>query len=160
MEHGAGGEEAGTPLPRKTVLLDPADETEDAGYSDHGPGELPKGDTPEDLTEAARRLGINFREGDPTAAGVDPELARAAKDLGISFREEAGAAGPDLDHDETALEAQNLGISFREGGSGSNKPEKPLVVKYLPMLVGIIIIFFLLLLGATFAGPFISWLKS
>jgi hypothetical protein len=85
-------------------------------------------------------------------------MARAAKELGISFREGAGVAEPDLD--ETALEAQKLGISFREGGSISNKPAKPLIVKYLPMIIGIGIISMLLLLGASFAGPAIGWLKS
>ena len=118
------------------------------------------GESPEDLTEAAKKLGINFREGDATDTGVDPEIAQAAKELGISFREGAGAADLDLDQDKIALEAQKLGISFREGGSRSDKPEKPLAVKYLPMLLGVIIIFFLLLLGATFAGPLIAWLKE
>ena len=154
MEYEAGGDEADAPRPHKRTLLDPADEAGDAGYS----GEIPNGETPEDLAEAARKLGISFREGDPTGAGMDPEMAQAVKDLGISFREGAGAAEPGLD--DTALEAQKLGISFREGGSISSKPEKPLIVKYLPMALGIIIIFFLLLLGATFAGPFIGWLKS
>jgi hypothetical protein len=154
MEYEAGGDEADAPRPHKRTLLDPADEAGDAGYS----GEIPNGETPEDLAEAARKLGISFREGDSTGAGMDPEMAQAVKDLGISFREGAGAAEPGLD--DTALEVQKLGISFREGGSISSKPEKPLIVKYLPMALGIIIIFFLLLLGATFAGPFIGWLKS
>jgi hypothetical protein len=150
--------EADAPRPRKRTLLDPADEAEDGGYPDGDSGEIPQGESADDLAEAAKKLGINFREGDSADAGVDPEMARAAKELGISFREGAGVAEPDLD--ETALEAQKLGISFREGGSISNKPAKPLIVKYLPMIIGIGIISMLLLLGASFAGPAIGWLKS
>jgi hypothetical protein len=157
-ENEAGGDETDAPRPRKRTLLDPADEAGDAGYPGGDPGGIPMGDTPEDLAEAARKLGISFREKDPVDIGVDPETVQAAKKLGISFREGAGAAEPDLD--ETALEAQKLGISFREGGSGMRKPDKPLIVKYLPMILGVICIFFLLLLGATFAGPAIAWLKS
>lgn len=158
MDYEAVGDEADAPRPQKRTLLDPADEAGDTGDPGGDPGEIHLGDAPENLSEAARKLGISFREGDPTAAGVDPELAQAAKELGISFRE--GGSAAELDMDETALEAQKLGISFREGGSISSKTEKPLIVKYLPMIIGIVIIFFMLLLGATFAGPVISWLKS
>lgn len=83
-------------------------------------------------------------------------MAKTAKELGISFRE--GSDADESEDDEIAIEAQKLGISFREGDSMSDKPPKPLVAKYLPLFLGIIIIFFLLLLGATFAGEFIGWL--
>jgi hypothetical protein len=136
------------PHPRKKLLLDPA------GDDSRGPS-FEEG--PEDLSEAARSLGIDFRGSDPAEAGVDPELAKAAKELGISFRDEGDA--PETPEDDVAKEAQKLGISFREADV-SGKPPKPLIVKYLPMILGIAIIFFLLLLGATFSGTFIGWLKN
>lgn len=137
---------------RKRLLLDPLAEDES--------GNLRAGDGPEDLAEAAKRLGIDFRNADPMEAGVDPELSHAAKELGISFRDEGDSvAAAETPEDETALEARKLGISFRDGEI-SGKPQKPLIVKYVPMILGLIAIFFLLLLGATFAGPFIGWLKS
>lgn len=130
------------PRPSKRVLLDPEDKA---------------GDNPEDMAAAAKMLGINFRESDPTAAGTDPEMARTAKELGISFREDGGA---DLADEETQLAAQKLGISFREGDSSSSKQPKPLTVKYLPILLGIVIIMFLLLIGRTFVGDIVSGLWS
>jgi hypothetical protein len=159
-DEGEGGEdgEAAAPRPQKQVLLDRSDEADEDGMPGGDPGGIPLGDTPEDMTAAARKLGINFREGDPSDAGVDPEMARAAKELGISFREGSDADVP-LD-DEAAIEAQKLGISFRDGDTTSDKPRKPLLVKYLPILLAVITLFFLLLLGATFAGPVIAWLRS
>lgn len=144
------------PRPRKKVLLDPSAKEPDSGR----PEELPAGgDTEdEDMAAVAVKLGINFRGADPTEIGVDPETVRAARELGISFRE--GNDGPEPDLDETALAAQKLGISFREGGLASEKPRKPLVVKYMPMIVVIIITFVLVLLGVTFAGDIIGWLTD
>ena len=108
-------------------------------------------------TLAAKRLGINFRGADAAEVGIDPELSKAAKELGISFRDEG--VGPDPNDDEAALEAQKLGISFRDETATGNPP-KPLIAKYLPMFLGLIVIFFLLLIAATFAGDIIGWLKS
>ncbi len=144
--------------PRKRALLEPSAEAGEAGLPGGGPVGIPIGDTPEEMAAAAKMLGIDFRGVDPANVGTDQETAKAAKELGISFREESSA--DELALDETALEAQKLGISFRDGDSTSGSSEKPLVVKYLPMFLGIIAIFFLLLIGATFAGPFIGWLKG
>jgi len=140
--------------PRKKILLDPSVKELDAGH----PEELPIGGDTEDLAAAARKLGISFREGDPTEIGLDPETVRAAKELGISFRE--GDDGPEPQFDETALAAQKLGISFRDGDLTSAKPPKPLIAKYMPLILVIIAIFFLMLLGATFAGDAIGWLRN
>jgi hypothetical protein len=134
--------------PRKPLLLDPSDEEPQPSDAE---GE------PEDLTEAAKKLGINFRGTDNDDIGVDPETAKAAKELGISFRDEDG--GPATPDDDAALEAQKLGISFREE-SVTGKPAKPAIVKYLPMILGLIVIFFVLLIGATFSGTIIEWLKN
>jgi len=139
--------------PQKRVLLDPA--IEDVPHRTLE--EAVEVDEEEDLTEAARKLGINFRAADPDEAEIDPDMAKTAQELGISFRE---GASVDLDSDETALAAQKLGISFREDDSATGKPAKPLLVKYLPMIFGIFIIFILLLIGATYAGSFIGWLKN
>ena len=140
--------------PGKKILLDPSAKELDAGH----PEEMPIGDETEDMSAVARKLGISFREGDPAEIGVDPEMVRAAKELGISFREGDDAQEPEFD--ETALAAKKLGISFRDGDLTSSKPPKPLIVKYLPLILVIIAIFFLMLLGATFAGDAISWLRN
>ena len=146
------------PRPYKQVLLDPSAEAQGNGPGAGDPGETPLGETPESQAQAVKRLGIDFRGSDPMDAGMDPEMARTAKQLGISFRENGGAAEAELD--EIALEAQRLGISFREGDSGSAAARKPLIVKYMPLLLGVVVIFFLLLLGANFAGPLTAWIKS
>ena len=138
------------PRPHKKVLLDPSGEAGEDGSGAEISGDMPVGDTPAELAEAARKLGIDFRGSSAADAGVDPEMARTAKELGISFRDDADPTKADLD--ETALEAQKLGISFRDGESGSGAPGKPLIVKYMPLILGIIIIFILLLVGAPFAG--------
>jgi hypothetical protein len=138
----------GQSRPRKSLLLDPAEEQPHASGAE---------DRPEDLAEAAKKLGIDFRGADTGEADTDPEISKAAKELGISFRDEDGA--PVAPDDEVALEAQKLGISFREE-SVTGKPAKPLAVKYLPMILGVIVIFFLLLIGATFSGTIIESLKN
>lgn len=143
--------EDGPARPRKPLLLDPEEEEEEEPLQ---PGV--EGD-PENMAEAAKKLGINFRGVDAEDAGIDPEMSKAAKELGISFRENGG--GPDTPDDETALEAQKLGISFREE-SLTGKPPKPLIAKYMPMFLGLIAIFFLLLIAATFSGTIIEWLKN
>lgn len=148
-------DEDAAPRPQKQVLLDRSGEADEDGLPGGDAGELPLGDTPEELAAAAKKLGIDFRNGDQSDVGVDPEMARAAKELGISFREDTDIIPP-LD-EEAAIEAQKLGISFRDGDTVSNKPKKPKLVKYLPFVLAVIVLSILLLLGVTFAGDAISW---
>jgi len=155
---GFNEDEAGISDSENQALLSPSNDEVDDDSLPVALEDLPKGDTPAELAAAAKLLGISFRDHDPAEVGVDPDMAKTAKELGISFREGGEAAEDNMD--EIALEAQRLGISFRDAGPGTGKPQKPLVVKYLPLLLGVIAIFFLLLLGATFAGDIIAWLWS
>jgi hypothetical protein len=148
-------DEDAAPRPQKRMLLDRSGEADEGGLPGGDAGELPLGDTPEELAAAAKKLGVDFRNGDQSDAGVDPEMAKAAKELGISFREGTDTIPP-LD-DEAAIEAQKLGISFRGGDTVSNKSKKPKLVKYLPFGLAVIVLTILLLLGVTFAGDAISW---
>ena len=145
---------------RKPALLDPAAEVADDESPIGGPGNIPLGDSPEEMARAAKLLGINFDGGDSTETDMDLEMIQAAKDLGISFREGADRGDSIQESDELALEAQRLGISFREGGAVSNSIEKPTIVRYMPIILGVIIIFFLLLIGATFADVIIAWFMN
>lgn len=146
------GDEGDAHHPRKKLLLDPE---EDKRRQMEPPS--PFETLPEDPKEIVEKLGINFRAGDLLEVGVDPEMTLAAKELGISFRDEEAPKEEDLD--ETALAAQRLGISFRDEDY-SDKPKKHIIAKYMPLLLIIIAMFFLLLIGATFAGDFMAWLKT
>jgi hypothetical protein len=157
-DDGRDGMEIGedtAPRPQKQALLDRSGDVDEGGLPGSDAVEMPLGDTPEELAAAARKLGIDFRNGDQSDAGVDPEMAKVAKELGISFREGTDSIPP-LD-DEAAIEAQKLGISFRDGDTVSSKSKKPKLVKYLPFVLAVIVLSILLLLGVTFAGDAISW---
>jgi len=154
-QDGVEEDEDAAPRPQKQALLDRSGDVDEGGLPSGDADEMPLGDTPEELAAAARKLGVDFRNGDQSDAGVDPEMAKVAKELGISFREGTDTIPP-LD-DEAAIEAQKLGISFRDGDTVSNKSKKPKLVKYLPFVLAVIVLSILLLLGVTFAGDAISW---
>jgi hypothetical protein len=154
IAHGEADEDT-APRPQKRVLLDPTAKPERGGVSGDDPGEIPLGETPEEMAEAARKLGVDFRGG-VSDERMDPEMASVAKQLGISFRNDSGA--DELMDDDLSNAAQKLGISFRDGDSTSGKKQKPPIVKYLPMILVIFVVCVLLLLGLTFAGPLIELL--
>ena len=159
MEPGSDEGESAMSGSGKRALLSSPDEGDEDDLPPIDLDKLPKGDTPEELAAAAKLLGISFRDSDPAEVGVDPDMAKTAKELGISFREDADESDAVLD--EMALEAQRLGISFREdGGPSTGGLQKPMIVRYLPLFLGVVAIFFLLLLGATFAQDIIVWFWS
>lgn len=160
MENDTGLDGVGASRSRKPALLDPAGEVADAESPISHPGKLPLGDTAEEMARTARLLGINFGGSGSTEFDVDQEMVQAAKDLGISFNEGEGSANPSGETDIMALEAQRLGISFRDGGTVSDTTEKPMIVRYMPVIMGIVIILFMLLLGATFTNDVIAWFVS
>lgn len=142
--------------PRKRLLLDPNEEQRQSAMRQPELGALAAEAGPDAMEAAATRLGIDFKMGDPTEAGIDPVMSQAAKELGISFRETPGQPAEELD--ETALAAQKLGISFRDPALQSDKVQKPFLVKYLPLLLGIIVILFILMAAAPFATRISAWL--
>lgn len=142
---------------QKRVLLDPDVDDAASPPDNADSAEAPAVGEDEDMAEAARNLGIDFRGADPDVVGANPEMTKAARELGISFRDDTT---DEVELDETALAAQKLGISFREDGVSGGTPAKPTIVKYLPMIFGVFIVIILMLLGATYAGPFIGWMKG
>ncbi|MDH3228543.1 MAG: hypothetical protein OEN55_02010 [Alphaproteobacteria bacterium] len=93
---------------------------------------IPKSE--EELTAAAKELGISFREdpedGRPLAPyEQDDEMARVARELGISFRDDSvGPTSADPD-DPAAKAARELGISFRDGYQPEKK-QKSVMLRY------------------------------
>lgn len=152
-----GEAEDGAPRPQKRLLLDPSAEPDRGGIPVDSSGEIPLGDSPDEMAEAARKLGIDFRGDDLPSNAVDPEMAKVAKQLGISFRD---SSANELQDAELADAALKLGISFRDEDLTPNKPPKPLIVKYLPMLFVLCIVIVLILLGVQFSGELMVLLWS
>lgn len=162
------GEPEDQPPPRKRLLLDPEEDSrrKRAKPTAHAPEPQPEPRSEpepepqailpdeEDMREAARRLGIDFR-GNAHDLEIDPEMEKTAKELGISFRDNLGPSEEELD--ETQEAARRLGISFRDD-EYSDKPKKHIIAKYMPLMLIMIAMVFLLLIGATFTGDIISWL--
>lgn len=118
-------------------LLDEADRAADP--EPRMPPRLAKPKSDKELADAAKLLGISFRD-DPKRPrerlqlDEGDETVKVARQLGIRFREEPESAGtPDLD-DPMKRAALEMGISFRDADRPSSE-QKSALRRYWPIVL-------------------------
>lgn len=166
-----GGEAAGEATRKREIRFDGNDEP--LVLTDEVPAEPDEAESPDgedgaqsiDETELARKLGINFRDGE--AGTADPSLgptreeAELARKLGIRFREDGGDDLAGSVDDELSEAARQLGIAFRDGDDRSARNTKKAsltarLILLITLFSGLAGLLFLIIFGESLMSAFMG----